>query len=61
MVCATIFFSCVTTIFPKFIWLTKWKNSGHTHFSCVTTFSASRFWKNSGHATEKMWSHRPYI
>jgi len=41
----------VTTIFPEFIWLTKWKNGGHTYFSCVTTFY---FLKKSGHTAEKM-------
>jgi len=24
-------------------------------------FLASKFWKNSGHATEKIWSHKLYI
>jgi len=28
----------MTTIFPEIIWLIKWINSGHTHFSCITTF-----------------------
>ena len=28
----------VTTIFPEFIWLTKWKSSGHAHSSCVAKF-----------------------
>jgi len=36
------FFSCVTTIFPEFIWLTKWKDRGHTHLVAWPHFSASK-------------------
>jgi hypothetical protein len=35
-----IFFSCVITIFPEFIWLTTWKKSDHAHiwFTILSSF-----------------------
>jgi len=56
---------CVTTFFQLRDHYLEVEKCGHTTKMRVTTIFPlslpNEFWKNSGYATKKMWSHKPYI